>query len=157
MQRWLLLLFLFITQITQAQRGFLYVKKSGYKKVKTFAEGDPIQFKTDQNQTISGMITLIKRDSLRVNGYWYRTGQIKSIILRGKQKTPASPLLLTTAGVALSTAGMTLANWADFKEALAYSSVIGYGNYIIRFLPKIKRRKYDIGRKFSLHTLDLHF
>jgi hypothetical protein len=60
--------------------------------------------------------------------------------------------------VALSTAGMTLADWASFEKSLGYSAAIGYGNFLIRYLPAfLKRKHYNIGKKFSVQTLDLHF
>jgi hypothetical protein len=157
MQKWLLILCLLFSQMAFAQRGLLYVKKKGIKKVRTFAEGDAIYFKTKDRQTVRGVLALVKSDSLYINGHWYRSGNISSIILREKGGL-AEPLLLTTAGVLLSSAGMTLAKWGTFPEALGWSAGIGYGNIIIRILPKqLKRKKYKIGGKFSVQTLDLHF
>ena len=157
--QWLLLFFcLLFSGVSNAQRGLLFVKKRGYKKVASYAEGQPIRFRTKDHQFIYGPIALIRNDSLRVNGAWFRSGDITQVILRPKGEGGAgAPFLLTTAGVALSTAGMTMAGWGSFSESLAYSSVIGYGNYLVRLLPKAKRKKYRIGRKFSLHTLDLRF
>lgn len=160
MQKLLLVFALLFSQTLFAQRGFLYVKKHGFKKVKSFAEGQIIQFQTNDYQMISGTLALVKNDSVDVNGTWFAITNIQKIIL--KNKTTTSPatvkiFLLTTAGVILSTAGMTLAKWASFKKALTYSAAVGYGNYLISFFPKLKRKKYIIGKKYSLQTLDLHF
>lgn len=160
MQKLLLVFFLILSQTPFAQRGFLYVKKHGFKKVKTFEEGETIQFQTQDHQSIYGTLALVNKDSVNINGNWFAVSIIQKIIL--KNKTNASPatikiFLLTTAGVVLSTAGMTLSKWAGFKKALAYSAGVGYGNYLIRFFPKFKRKKYIIGKKYSLQTLDLHF
>jgi hypothetical protein len=158
MQRLLLVLFLLFSQIVFAQRGFLYVKKKGFKKVRGFDEGSEIKFKTKDGEVIYGGIQLVKRDSIYVNSHWFNIKRINRIYLRDKKYHFNTQLfLLTTAGVAISTAGMTLAEWASFKDALAYSAGIGYGNFIIANFPSLKRKKYNIGKKFTLQTLDLHF
>ena len=107
---------------------------------------------------VAGYIALVnKNDSILVNSNWYRTSNISKIIIRGRVDA-LGPFLWTTGGVALSTAGMTLAGWADFEKALGYSAGIGYGNFLIRYLPaSLRRKKYKIGKKFTLQTLDLHF
>jgi hypothetical protein len=64
MQRLLLVLFLLFSQIVFAQRGFLYVKKKGFKKVRGFDEGSEIKFKTKDGEVIYGGIQLVKRDSI---------------------------------------------------------------------------------------------
>jgi hypothetical protein len=158
MQKLLLVLFFFCTQQLFAQRGYLYIKKKGYKKVRTYAEGSAIHFQTRDGRTAAGYIALVKKDSLLVNNSWYRAGEISKIIIRGKVDGAIGTLLWTTGGVALSTAGMTLAEWASFKKSLGYSAAIGYGNFLIQYLPSfIKRKKYNIGKKFTVQTLDLHF
>jgi hypothetical protein len=158
MQRLLLVLFLLFSQIVFAQRGFLYVKKKGFKIVRGFVEGSEIKFKTKDGEVIYGGIQLVKRDSIYVNSHWFNIKRINRIYLRDKKYHFNTQLfLLTTAGVAISTAGMTLAEWASFKDALAYSAGIGYGNFIIANFPSLKRKKYNIGKKFTLQTLDLHF
>lgn len=159
MQKLLLLFFLSLSQLVFAQRGFLYVKKKGFKKVRTFEEGSVLKFETKDNQIIYGGLALVKKDSVYVNGNWFDVRQVKKIFLREKKRkgfdTPT--FLLTTAGVALSTAGMTLAKWVSFDKALSYSAGLGYGNFLITHFPNLKRKKYSIGKKFSLQTLDLHF
>lgn len=157
MQKWLLLLCLVVSQNLMAQKGLLYVRKNGIKKVRTFAEGDVIHFTTKDKQVVRGPIAMVKKDSLYINGFWYRSGNISRIILRARNKVMPA-LLLTTAGVALSTAGMTLAKWGSFEGSAKTSAGLGYGNFLIRNGPKlIKRRSYRIGRKFRLQTFDLHF
>lgn len=160
MQKLLLAILLLFSQMVFAQRGFLYVKKHGYKKVKTFEEGSFIRLQTSKGAA-SGFLTLVTKDSVSINNKWFALSEIQKIILRDKKPFFTSDntktFLLTTAGVILSTAGMTLAKWAKFDKALAYSAGIGYGNYLIRFFPKFKRKQYTIGKKYSLQALDLHF
>ena len=158
MQKLLLIFFLLFSQIVFAQRGFLCVKKKGFKKVKTFEEGSFIKFKTKDGEVIYGGIQLVKKDSIYVNSHWFNINRVNKIYLRDKKYGfDTKTFLLTTAGVVISTAGMTLAEWASFKDALAYSAGIGYGNFIIANFPSLKRKKYSIGKKFTLQTLDLHF
>jgi len=156
MQRILLILFLLLSQIVWAQRGFLYVKKQGFKKVRTFEEGAVINFKTKDGQRIYGFLALVKNDSIFVNGHWFDTDNISSIQLRGKSGLMSS-FLLTTAGVGLSTLGMSLAKWDTPQRAFAFSAGIGYTNLLLRNIAAFKRKSYRIGKKFSLQTLDLHF
>lgn len=159
MQKLLLIFLLLFSYSAFAQKGFLYIKKKGFKKVKTFEEGSPIKFETKDNQVIYGGLAMVKKDSIYVVGYWFSTGDIKKIILRDHREHhfKSKIFLLTTAGVAISTAGMTLAKWADFKKALAYSAGVGYGNFIIANFPSLRRKQYAIGKKFKLQTFDLHF
>lgn len=149
---------LFFSQLLFAQKGFLYIKKKGFKKVKTFGEGSAIKFETKNHQMIYGVMTLVKKDSMFVNGQWFGTSAIAKIILKEKMFAfPTTTFLWTTAGVAIATAGMTLAEWTSLGKALSYSAGIGYGNFLIQFFPKFKRKKYNIGKKFTLQTFDLHF
>ena len=158
MQKLLLILLLLCSQMLLAQRGFLYVKKKGYKKVKAFEEGSILNFETRDGSVIYGSLALVKKDSILVNGYWVATSVIKTIFVRtGKYHFDSKTFLLTTAGVAIATAGITLANWTSFETALAYSATIGYGSFLIHNFPSLKRKKYNIGKKFTLQTLDLHF
>jgi len=79
MQKLLLILFLLFSQLLMAQRGFLYVKKKGYKKVKTFEEGSIIKFETSDGSVIYGGLELVNKDSILVSGYWVATSVIKTI------------------------------------------------------------------------------
>ena len=106
---------------------------------------------------MNAFLSFVKNDSLYVNGHWYRSGNISSIMVSDRGSV-AAPLLLTTAGVLLTTVGMTLAEWGTVEQSLGWSAGIGYTNFLIRILPKhLKRKKYNIGKKFTIQTLDLHF
>lgn len=159
MQKLLLIIFLFLAQFAFAQKGFLYVKKKGFKKVRTFEEGNAIRFETKDGSIVYGGLALVNKDSIYVNGNWFASKDIRKIILREKRKSQFDfPIFLwTTAGVVLSTAGMTLAKWSSFNKSLQYSAGIGYGNFLITHFPKLKRKQYKMGKKFSVQTFDLHF
>jgi hypothetical protein len=160
MQKWLLIaLLLFITGECGAQKGFLFVKRR-YHKVKTFREGDYIRLELGGGRP-EGYITLLHNDSIYLNGLPYAINLITKIIIHPKIKQPLTgkELLLITAGVGLSTAGMTASKWEPFNQALLNSAVIGFGPLILQRLLKIipfKRRAYRIGKKFRLQVLDLH-
>jgi len=157
MQKWLLLLFLFAAYSSSAQRGMLFVKKKGFKKVASFAEGSPIIFQTKDGGISEGYISLIRNDSIYVNGLAYHKNYISRIILRKKNHQLKSDLLYTTAGVVICTAGMTLAKWTTPENAFVSSAAIGYGNLLIANLWMFSRKQYLLGKRFSLQTLDLHF
>lgn len=158
MQKLLLILLLLFSQSLFAQRGFLYVKKKGFKKVRSFEEGSILKFKTKDGRVIYGRLALVKKDSIYVNENWFAADDIKTIFLRENHyQFDSKTFWLTTAGVALATAGITLAGWTDFGPALAYSAAIGYGNFLILNFPSLKRKKYNLGKKFTLQTFDLHF
>ncbi|MGZ3939427.1 MAG: hypothetical protein ACXVLT_12395 [Flavisolibacter sp.] len=158
MQKLLLLVFLLFSSSLFAQRGFLYVKKKGYKKVRTFEEGSLLKFSTRDDQIIYGGLALVKKDSILVNNNWFAPSNIKTLYLREDHyQFDSHTFWLTTAGVALATAGITLAGWTSFGKALGYSAAIGYGNFLVLNFPSLKRKKYSIGKKYTLQTLDLHF
>ena len=72
---------------------------------------------------------------------------------------PLKDLLLITAGVGLVTAGLTLSNQADFKQALTAGLAIGYVPLAVAYMKSkisLKRRKYKIGRKFRLQMIDFY-
>jgi hypothetical protein len=159
MQRWLLLFFILLSQCLMAQRGYLYVKKNGIKKKATFAEGSPIKLRLQDKTYVEGVITYLKADTVYINNVEYPQSEIAAIIVKQKEKDKhfGTMLLYAGAGTALSTIGMTLANWTDFKTALITSAVIGFGPLLIQKLLHLKRKQYKIGRKYSLQILDLHF
>ncbi|MEO5563108.1 MAG: hypothetical protein ABIR18_06725 [Chitinophagaceae bacterium] len=155
-----LLLFLFSSSFLQAQ-GYLFVKK-GYKKKKTYEEGDRILLQVQDGTVYSGLITLLLNDTIYINGKPVPRVDVKAVVLnKRKKKFHLEPkqLLLITAGVALTTAGLTLSEQAKFKEALAAGLTIGYSPLLIQYLGSkisFKRKKFKIGKKFRLQVLDFH-
>lgn len=108
---------------------------------------------------VYGALALVKKDTIYVNGYEFALSAIRTIYVREttRKTFSAETLLYTTAGVAISTTGMTLAKWANFKRALRYSGILGYGNFLIQYFPGLKRKKYETGKKFTLQAVDLRF
>jgi hypothetical protein len=155
-------LFLFSSSIIQAQTGFLFVKK-GIKKKKTYGEGERILLQTNDGTVYSGLITLLRNDTIFINGRPVPRPDVKAIILSNKLKKKfhigAKELLLITGGVALTTAGLTLSEQAKFKEALIAGLVIGYSPLLLQYIGSkisFKRKKFKIGKKFRLQVLDFH-
>jgi hypothetical protein len=165
MNRLLLIIFLFsLTSSCFSQTGYLFIKK-GFKKKRTYTEGSSIDLKLQDGSYRKGMITLLRNDTIFVNGQPVPTKKVKEVLLKRKPKKPfpdIKTLAIIGAGSALVTAGLTLSGQADFKEALTAGLVIGYGPLLIkhfggRLLRVIPRGKYKIGKKFRLQVLDFHF
>ncbi len=113
---------------------------------------------------LAGHISLLKNDSIFINGLRFHKKEINQIVLREKKhfviEADAKLLGLITAGVALCTVGMTLNNHETFPKALRNSVVIGYSPLLISAIRKkisFKRRSYIPGKKFRIDILDLYF
>ena len=157
MQKWLLIIFLFLSDDLFAQRGMLFVKKRGLKKVRTFVEGDHIRFYKSNGDYIQGIIALVKNDSLYIGDNVHQSSSIKKIILRDKDKTLPKDIAFTTLAVAGASVFFSFSKEETFGSASARLGIVGYGQILIKRIFKIKRKKYRIGKKFSVSTLDLHF
>ncbi len=149
-------MFMFICCGTFAQRGVIFIKKKGYKKVASFAEGQQIHFRNHQGEHVKGMIWIVRNDSLMVDGQMHALTSFSRIYLREKSKL-AREVLITTGGILAASGFMHLAGWSRFDDALTHNATLGYGNILVRNLSKFKRRQYVIGRKFSIQALDLRF
>lgn len=154
-----LLLFFFNSE---SQMGYLFIKKKGHKK-KTYVEEDRITLELNNGTVYRGLITLLKDDTIFINGKPVRVDSVKSVILRsGPEKTfhiTPQTWLIISGGVALTTLGLTASKQAKFKEALTAGVVIGYGPILIYYLKSkisFRRKKFSIGRKFQLQVLDFH-
>lgn len=160
-----LLLFLLLVAypaIAFSQTGYLFVKK-GFRKKRTYTEGMNITLQLNDNSTRHGLITRLRNDSIFVSGRVVPLKDVKSVLLQERQRAPfhvdGKTLLLITGGVALVTAGLTLSNQAEFKDALLAGLVIGYGPLAVGYLKSkvlLKRRRFRIGRKFRLQVIDFY-
>jgi hypothetical protein len=158
----LLFVFLFSFVLGHSQTGYLFVKK-GFKKKKTYTEGDNIFLRLHNDGLYYGMITRLMNDTIFISGRPVPRIAVKEVIISTKTSksfhVPVKDLLLITGGVALITAGLTLSKQSDFNEALIAGAVIGYGPLAIGFLKSkisLKRKKYRIGKKFRLQVLDFY-
>jgi hypothetical protein len=137
--------------------------KKGLKKKKTYAEGERILLQVNNDTIYSGIITLLRNDTIFINGRPIQRATVTSVILNGKQKkkfrTSAGELLLITGGAALTTAGLTLSKQASLQEAMTAGVVIGYSPLLLRYLGSkisLKRKRYRIRKKLYLQVLDFH-
>lgn len=159
----LLLLVLFACcQSTQAQDGYLFVKK-GYKKKRTYKEGDRILLRLPGDTIMGGLITQLKNDTIYLLGKPVPMAKVEAVIVRIRKKSkfhiPTNQLLLITGGVALTTVGLSLNNQVDFNEALKAGLVIGYGPLLAHYLVsnlKFSRREFRVRKKFRLQMIDFH-
>lgn len=156
------MLILIFSGAVDAQQGFLFIKK-GYKKKRTYTEGDRILLRLRGDTILGGLITLLKDDTIYLLGKPIPVSRVEGVIVRKKKEKafhiPINQLLLITGGVALTTTGLTLSNQADFKEALTAGMAIGYGPLAVQYIiSKIKlgRREFRIGRKYRLQLIDFH-
>lgn len=158
----LIALFLFSCMAVHAQTGYLFVKK-GIRKKKSYGEGDWITLKTQDHRTYAGFITLLRNDTIFINGKPVPRIAVQAVLLDRKSKgfhIDPGQLGLITAGVALTTAGLTLSKQAGFSEALIAGAAIGYGPLLVKYLGikilSLRRKKYRIGKKFRLQVLDFY-
>ncbi|HVG16388.1 MAG TPA: hypothetical protein VM935_15560 [Chitinophagaceae bacterium] len=148
---------------TSAQKGYLFIKKNG-RKVATYIEGQVIRIKTERSGVIQGYISLLKNDTVFMNGQRFHRKEINQVIVRDKKRFvidgDAQTLALLTVGVGLATFGMTLNERESFPTALKTAAVIGYSPLLISAIRKkisFKRRSYIMGKKFRIDILDLYF
>jgi hypothetical protein len=160
----LLLLFaLFVAEKSDAQQSFLFLKKNGHKK-RIWTEGDIIRLQLVNDDLLEGRIQLLRNDSIFINDLVFRTGDVKKVILKRKNKKPfpidGIQALYIAGGVALSTIGMKTAGWTEtYGKALLYSSIIGYGPILISAVTQqlnLRRKHFNIGKKFRLQVLDFY-
>ena len=123
--------------VASSQMGYLFVKK-GFHKKKTYIEEDRITLELQSGIIYRGLITLLKDDTIFINGKPVPVTAVKSVILyEGTQKNfhvSSKELLLITGGVGLTIAGITLSKQAKFKEALTAGLAIGYAPILIQYL-----------------------
>lgn len=155
-------LLLLSTLFAHSQDGYLFVRK-GIKKKKTYNEGSRILLQTKSDSVIGGIITMLRNDTIWINGLPVPAKKVKAVYPAQKQRRKfhisTQEFLLITGGIALFTAGVTLSKQATFRKAIVGGLVIGYGNLGIQyFLSKLsfKKKKYRIGRKYQLQVIDFH-
>jgi len=156
-----LLLFMGMLTAGEAQYGHLYVKK-GMKKKKEYLEGDRIMLRGKDGYLYTGVITLLRNDTIFINGLPLPRADVASVLnARPKKKFRIEPkqLLLVAGGMVLVTGGLTLSKQASFGEAAKSAAVIGVAPMVIPFLTSkisLKKKKYRIGKKFRLQVLDFY-
>ncbi|MBL7738803.1 MAG: hypothetical protein JNK14_06255 [Chitinophagaceae bacterium] len=156
-------LFLLATSVSFSQTGYLFVKK-GIKKKRIYTEGDAIQLRLQDGSLLNGYITLLRNDTLFINGRPVHKTGVKEVLLPKKAKKPfpdAKTVALIAAGSALTSVGLAINDKENRTEALIAGPVIGFGPLLLkhfggRAIRAIPRKKFRIGKKFYLQVLDFH-
>ena len=160
----LLVLFLLSFLYSYQQPNYLFIKKGIHKK-RIYSEGDRIHFKLQNGQEKKGVITLLRNDTIYINGTPIPRLQVSAVILNGKKKKlfPADfkTMLAIGGGVVLTTIGLSLNGANEPATALVAATVIGYGPLLLkhfggRLLYTLYRKKFRIGKKFRLQVFDLY-
>ncbi len=159
----LLLLSLFASEYTDAQRSFLFLKKNGRKK-RIWTEGDIIRLRLVNDDLLEGRILLLRNDSIYINDLAFRTEEVKQVIIKRREKKPfpinGLQALYIAGGVGLSTLGMKTAGWTEtYGRALWYSSIIGFGPILLSAAVQhmnLRRTHFNMGKKFRLQVLDFY-
>jgi hypothetical protein len=159
----ILLLSILLSSASFSQAGYLFVKK-GIKKKRVYMEGSTISLKLVDGTHAYGVITLLRNDTIFLNGKPIHKTAVKEVLLKRKPKTPfpdAKTLALIGVGSALTSYGLTLNNKTNRDEALLAGPVIGFAPLLIkhfggRAIRAIPRKKFRIGKKFYLQILDFH-
>jgi hypothetical protein len=158
----LIIIFLFSFLIGHTQSGYLFIKKGIHKK-RTYTEGDELMLQLQNGFIMKGTITTLRNDTIFLNGRPVPIANVKVVIVSTRAKkefhTSAKEILLLTGVAALVTAGITLSDQAEIKEAAIAGVVIGYSPLLIRYVGSklsFKRKKFVIGKKFRLQILDFY-
>jgi hypothetical protein len=159
-----IILFLLSFFFSFSQQGFLFVKK-GFRKKQVYTEGDAINLRLNDGSYRSGIITLLRNDTIFINGQPVYRPLIKEVLLKRNPKKPfpadTKTILMIAGGAALTTAGLILSKQATEKEALIAGPVIGFAPLLLkhfggRLIRAMVRKKFRIGKKFHLQVLDFH-
>jgi hypothetical protein len=146
-------------QTSFGQKGMLFVKKHGYKRVAVFVEGDQIKFRLRSQTIIEGYIDMIKNDSIYVNGLVFNKEELDRIIIRKNDAKGWMNQFMITTALSAGIVGILYLGDKDKEDPdiIPKMAVIAYTPLVIRGLKFLKRKKYNLGKKFILQTVDLHF
>lgn len=154
--------FLYTTSSGQIN-GYLYVKK-GINKKRTYTEGDRIFLQLTNDTTITGLITLLKNDTIYLTGKPVPLSKIQAVLIprkRNRFPADAKTMLLIGAGSGLTAVGLTLNDNEEWDDALIAGFAIGYGGLLTKYLGNgifnaIQRKKFRIGKRYRLLLIDFH-
>jgi len=137
----------------------LHLKKNGGVK-KRIELGSPVLILTKKYGVVGGSIIKLKKDSIYFNHVTIALSDIDEVKLprtKPRMKFNWEEFGYVSLGVGLTTTGLTLAKWQDFRGALSTACAIGYSPYLFRFVKSIslKKRKFQIGKKYSLRIWDI--
>lgn len=159
----LLLLFCLLSVYhCDAQHAYLHVKK-GYKKKKTYVEGDRILLRLKSDTIIGGLITHLRDDTIFILGKPVSVANVEAVIVkkgpRSKFHIPAKQLLLIGGGTALTTLGLTFNDYLSLEKAAFTAGMIGFAPIVVQYITSridFSRKEYKMGKKFRLQLIDFH-
>ena len=164
LRSFLSILFLLCSVFSFSQQGFLFVKK-GFKKKKVYTEGDAIHVKLNDGSYRKGIITLLRNDTIFINGQPVHRPLITDVLLKGGPKKPfpadKKTILTIAGGAVLTSLGLIVSKQAPAGEAIIAGPVIGFAPLLLkhfgaRLIRAMVRKKFRIGKKFRLQVLDFH-
>jgi len=157
----LLLLVLTVSHV-DAQHAYLHVKK-GYKKKKTYLEGDRILLRLKSDTIVGGLITHLRDDTIFILGKPFAVDNVEAVIIRKGRKSkfhiPAKQLLLIGGGTALTTLGFTFNDYMSVEKAAFTAGMIGFAPIVVQWMASkidLSRKEYKMGKKFRLQLIDFH-
>jgi len=137
----------------------LHLKKHARIK-KRIELGTPVLIVTKKNDVYAGAIKQLKRDSIYFNNGIVAIKDIDRIKFprtKVRMKFDWEEFGYVSLGVGLTTAGLVLAKWKEFPDALTIACSLGYSPYLPRLLRSmsLKKRKFKMGHKYSLRIWDI--
>lgn len=156
----LLTAFLLTQVLLCAQEPHLQLLKNGKVK-KRIPEGSTIIVTDDSGYKYIGPYSIINDSNLAISGAIIPLSHVTEFKFPRKPKKPFDwkTFGYITAGVILSTAGMTLSKWETLPRAAFNSAVLGYSQYAIQGAKKLifsKKKKFKMGKKRKLRIWSLY-
>jgi hypothetical protein len=162
MKKWLFT-FYFIPFFCAAQKPMddVFVLQKNGSNVRTYSIGMPFSMETIYEQWFDGTITAIRHDSIFLNGIPFHYKEIRTIRWeRTKLQYTTDGILLMIAGGGVLVLGAVngLYRGDQAKDWYTPVSFITAGVFLITgfILLKSKYKKYSLGKKYSIHYLELN-
>src|SRR5450432_92622 len=160
MNKFLTTVFFLIPLISLSQTDVLILQKNG-RNIKTFETGMPIGFHTVYDQWLGGTITALRNDSIFLNDIPFHVHEIDAIRQdNAKWNYLTAVIFLIVAGVGVL--GLNVVNGLYTNESagswIKTSGWITAGAFIIGgiLLRRARYSDYKIGKKYTLHYLNMH-
>lgn len=161
MNKVFILIFCLIPFFTKAQTDILVLKKRGYH-VRSYTVGDELTMETVYKQWISGTITLLRHDTVFVNGLGFHFKEISAIRRThynfGNTVLPYG-MMATAGGFVVLNAVNGAYRHDKAKDWYTKSGIIGSAALLVGgfALTRTTRKTYHLGHRFKLDYLELTF
>jgi len=153
-------IFFLVPLICASQTDVLILQKHG-RNMKTYAEGQYIIVKTVYDQWLEGTLTALRNDSIFINNMPFHVNEIVAVrqdFQKWNYVTDGTLLMVAGAGViALNVingiyTGESAGQWMKPSGWITAGAL-----FLTGFLLKRARYKnYPIGKKYTLHYLNMH-